>query len=228
MSDHSNRIKLEDQWKAVLGNEFSKPYMQKLRKFLLAEKSSGKQIFPPGDEILQAFNLTPFANVKAVIIGQDPYHGPGQAHGLCFSVKPDVRVPPSLVNIYKELEDDLQIPPPSHGYLKAWAERGVLLLNAVLTVERNKPASHQNQGWEEFTDQAIKELNDRREHLVFILWGAYAQQKGRVIDREKHLVIESSHPSPYSANRGFLGSKPFSKTNHYLQSKGMVPIDWRL
>ncbi len=185
-------------------------------------------IFPPGDEIFLAFNCTPFENVKVVILGQDPYHGPGQAHGLSFSVPVGVRPPPSLMNIYKELKADLQIPPPSHGNLKAWAEQGVLLLNAVLTVEKNRPASHQSQGWEQFTDAAVKVLNDQRTHLVFILWGAYAQQKGKIIDRQKHCVIESPHPSPFSANRGFFGSRPFSRSNAYLVQNGIAPIDWHL
>lgn len=221
-------IQLEDQWKNQLKDEFAKPYMETLRNFLISEKQKGKTIFPSGPEIFSALNLTPFNHVKVVILGQDPYHGPGQAHGLSFSVKPGVPIPPSLVNIYKELRDDLKITPPSHGYLEHWAKEGVLLLNAVLTVENGKAASHQNRGWEQFTDRIVSELNNSLNNLVFILWGSYAQRKGKVIDPNKHLIINSPHPSPLSAHRGFLGSKPFSKTNDYLQSKGISPINWAL
>ncbi len=221
-------IKLESSWKSTLDHEFTKPYMASLRAFLLKEKKAGKTIFPRGEEYFAALNTTPFDQVKVVIIGQDPYHGPGQAHGLCFSVKPGVPAPPSLVNIYKELKSDLGINPPSHGYLLDWAKQGVLLLNAVLTVQAGMAASHQGKGWEQFTDAIVHALNDQREGLVFVLWGAYAQKKGAFINRQKHLVIEGPHPSPLSAHRGFLGSKPFSKINAYLRSLGHAEIDWSL
>ena len=221
-------IKLEESWKAILEPEFSKEYMQVLRTFLQQEKTAGKQIYPKGGEYFRAMDLTPFEQVKVVIIGQDPYHGPGQAHGLSFSVRPDVRIPPSLVNMYKELEDDLGIPPARHGFLEHWAEQGVLLLNAVLTVEHKQAASHQGQGWEEFTDRVIAAINEHRKHVVFILWGSYAQKKGRIIDTQKHLVLKSVHPSPLSAYRGFFGSKPFSQANAYLAEHGQQPVDWRL
>ena len=221
-------IKLEESWKAVLQPEFDKEYMQVLRGFLQQEKAAGKQIYPQGGEYFRAMDLTPFEKVKVVILGQDPYHGPGQAHGLSFSVRPDVRIPPSLVNMYKELESDLGIPPANHGFLEHWAEQGVLLLNAVLTVEHKQAASHQGQGWEEFTDRVIAELNEHREHIVFILWGSYAQKKGRFIDTQKHLVLKSVHPSPLSSYRGFFGSKPFSQTNTYLEANGLEPIGWQI
>lgn len=224
----SEQIKLQASWKQRLLPEFSKSYMGELRQFLRAEKQLGKEIFPKGDEYFNALNSTPFDKVKVVILGQDPYHGPGQAHGLCFSVQRDVRQPPSLKNIFKELQDDLGIQPPKHGYLQAWAEQGVLLLNSVLTVEAGKAGSHQNRGWEQFTDRVVQCLNEQGEGLVFMLWGSYAQAKGQFIDQNKHLVIKSSHPSPLSAHRGFLGSKPFSRANEYLQSKGQLPINWTL
>ncbi len=222
------RIQMEEQWKKQLLVEFEKDYMQNLRVFLLKEQKSGKVIYPPNNRIFSAFNSTPFENVKVVIIGQDPYHGQGQAHGLCFSVPIGVKTPPSLVNIYKELKNDLGIKIPPHGNLQKWADQGVLLLNAVLTVENDKAASHQNKGWELFTDAAIRSLNEHHKNLVFILWGSYAQKKGSFIDRNKHYVVESVHPSPLSAHRGFFGSKPFSKTNNYLFSKGLRPIDWEI
>lgn len=221
-------MKLEPGWKKVLKGEFDKPYMKALKEFLRRELDAGKKIYPRPSEIFNAFNHTPFDEVKVVILGQDPYHGEGQAHGLSFSVKPGVRIPPSLLNIYKELHSDLKIPRATHGYLKAWADQGVLLLNATLTVEAETAGSHQKKGWEEFTDKAIQSLSENREGLVFVLWGAYAQKKGAVIDRTKHLVIESHHPSPLSASRGFLGSKPFSRVNAYLQQSGKTEIDWRL
>lgn len=224
----SDSVKMEASWKRELIGEFSKSYMQKLRQFLKSELDAGHQIYPKPSEIFAAFDHTPFDQVKVVILGQDPYHGPGQAHGLCFSVRPQVTPPPSLVNIYKELKDDLGIERPDHGYLVSWADQGVLLLNSVLTVQQGKPASHQGRGWEEFTDKAIHVLAEKRERLVFVLWGAYAQKKGAFIDRKKHLVIESPHPSPFSAARGFLGSHPFSKINHYLEANGTKPIDWQL
>lgn len=221
-------IKLEESWKDALAPEFAKGYMAQLREFLREELAAGKTIFPKGNEYFAALDHTPVDKVKVVILGQDPYHGPGQAHGLCFSVQPGVAVPPSLVNIYKEMEDDLGITPPGHGCLLAWADRGVLLLNSVLTVQAHNAASHQGRGWETFTDAIVAELNDKHDNLVFILWGSYAQKKGAKIDQKRHLVIKSPHPSPLSSYRGFFGSKPFSKTNAYLQAKGKTPIDWQL
>lgn len=223
-----DRIKLEPQWKEALKDQFELPYMQTLKQFLFQEKSSGKIIFPPGDDIFSAFNLTPLDHVKVVIIGQDPYHGPNQAHGLCFSVKKGIPAPPSLVNIYKELESDMGIQPPQHGFLEAWAKQGILMLNAVLTVESGKAGSHQNRGWETFTDRVIEILNQRKENIVFILWGAYAKKKGEKIDRKKHMVLYAPHPSPLSSYRGFFGSKPFSKTNDYLRSKEIAEINWSI
>lgn len=202
--------------------------MQALRAFLQAEKKQGKQIYPPGELIFNALNTTPFDRVKVVILGQDPYHGPGQAHGLSFSVMPGVPAPPSLQNIFKELEADLGIARASHGCLQSWAEQGVLLLNAVLTVEKFKAASHQGKGWERFTDRIVAELNKKREQLVFLLWGSYAQKKGQIIDRDRHLVLQSTHPSPLSAHRGFLGCRHFSQANAYLEKQGLEPIDWAL
>jgi uracil-DNA glycosylase len=224
----TNTIKLDPSWKAELESEFQKPYMRDLRAFLKAEYERHKVIYPRGGEYFAAMDLTPFDQVKVVILGQDPYHGPGQAHGLCFSVRPGVDPPPSLVNIYKELNNDLGLPRPPHGHLEAWARQGVLLLNSVLTVEHGLAASHAGKGWEAFTDRIIALLNDRREHLVFVLWGGYAQRKGQLIDRQKHLVIATPHPSPLSASRGFFGSKPFSKINAYLKQTGQAEVDWRL
>lgn len=221
-------IKLEETWKFALEEEFDSPYMADLKKFLVAEKQAGKQIFPKGAEYFRALDLTPLDEVKVVILGQDPYHGAGQAHGLCFSVQPGVRTPPSLVNIYKEMQADLGIAPAKHGFLEHWAEQGVLLLNSVLTVEEGKAAAHQGQGWEKFTDAVIRTVNDECDGVVFILWGAYAQKKAAFVDQERHLVLKSAHPSPLSAHNGFLGSRPFSKTNEYLQSIGKDPVDWQL
>lgn len=221
-------VKIEPSWKRELIEEFSQPYMQQLRTFLKAEIDAGRKIYPRPNEIFNAFNHTPFEKVKVVILGQDPYHGPGQAHGLCFSVRPGVTPPPSLINIFKELHSDVGIPRPDHGYLVSWADQGVLLLNSVLTVRQGQPASHQKRGWERFTDKAIHLLAEKRENLAFVLWGAYAQRKGEFIDRKKHLVIEAPHPSPLSASRGFFGSRPFSKINAYLEAHGEKPIDWRL
>lgn len=221
-------IQLHPSWLKVLEAEFQQPYMQALRAFLLEEKQKGKTIYPPGDRIFNALNSTPFDEVKVVVLGQDPYHGPNQAHGLCFSVMPGVPIPPSLRNIYKELEADLGIQMPAHGCLQAWAEQGVLLLNATLTVERGKAGSHQGKGWEEFTDAVVARLNEEREGLVFILWGSYAQRKGEFIDRQRHLVLQAPHPSPFSANRGFFGCRHFSKTNDYLRSQGKTPVNWQL
>ena len=221
-------IRLEDSWKQVLAAEFGAEYMQTLRQFLREEKARGKQIFPPGEEIFSALNTTPVDSTKVVILGQDPYHGSGQAHGLCFSVKKGIALPPSLLNIYKELQSDVGFVPPKHGSLTHWAEQGVLLLNAVLTVEAGRAASHQGVGWERFTDQIVKILNEQKSGLVFILWGSYAQKKGAMIDRRKHLVLQSPHPSPLSASRGFFGNRHFSQTNAYLASQGKTAIDWQL
>jgi uracil-DNA glycosylase len=221
-------IKLAESWKKFLIEEFEKPYMTDLKKFLKNEKLTKKTVFPPGPLIFNALNTTDFEKVKVVILGQDPYHGPSQAHGLSFSVPQGVRKPPSLLNIFKELHDDLKIPIPEHGDLSSWAKQGVLLLNATLTVQASKAGSHQNKGWELFTDKIIHVLNDNKENLVFMLWGSFAQKKGQFIDRKKHLVLESVHPSPLSAYRGFLGCKHFSKANAYLKSKGIKPIDWSI
>lgn len=219
---------LDPSWQQALGAEFEKPYMQNLRAFLKAEKASGKVIFPPGAQIFNAFNHTPFDKVRVVIIGQDPYHGPGQAHGLSFSVQPGVRLPPSLMNIFKEIESDLGIHMSGSGDLTPWADQGVLLLNATLTVEQANAGSHQGKGWEEFTDAAIRALNEQRQGLVFVLWGSYAQKKGAVIDPRKHLVLKSPHPSPLSAHRGFFGNHQFSRINDYLISQGQAPVNWQL
>lgn len=219
---------LHPSWQAVLGSELEQPYMHNLREFLKAEKAAGKVIFPPGPQIFNAFNHTPFQQVRVVIIGQDPYHGPGQAHGLSFSVQPGVKIPPSLVNIFKEIEGDLGLRMSGSGDLTPWADQGVLLLNATLTVEQANAGSHQGKGWEQFTDVAIRALNEQREGLVFVLWGSYAQKKGAVIDPQKHLVLKSVHPSPLSAHRGFFGNRQFSRINDYLISRGEAPIQWQL
>ncbi len=223
----NNTIDLEPGWLHQLEHEFEQPYMQQLKQFLLQEQQQ-KVIYPKGGDIFNAFNSTPFDQVKIVILGQDPYHGPEQAHGLCFSVKHGVQSPPSLVNIYKEMARDLQIPIAPHGCLQSWADQGVLLLNATLTVEHSRAGSHQGKGWETFTDRAIQCLNENRQHLVFLLWGSYAQKKGQFIDRHKHLVLKSPHPSPLSAHRGFLGNGHFSKANDYLQQQGIAPVNWQL
>jgi len=219
---------LRNDWKGLLADEFEKEYMLTLLTFLKQEKALGKKIYPSEDDYFSALNATAFESVKVVILGQDPYHGEGQAHGLSFSVKPGVKVPPSLMNIYKELQMDLGVMPVDHGYLLPWAEQGVLLLNSVLTVEASKAGSHQNKGWEVFTDKIIELINEKHEGVVFMLWGAYAQKKGRHIDREKHCVLESVHPSPLSAYRGFLGCQHFSKANKYLTHIGKKPIKWAL
>ncbi len=219
-------MNLASDWQAHLADEFNKDYMQRLREFLVQEKEALKVIFPHSNDCFNALNETPFEQVKVVILGQDPYHGPNQAHGLSFSVKPGIKTPPSLVNIYKELEADLNIPIANHGYLINWARQGVLLLNSVLTVEASKAGSHQNKGWETFTDQVIQLINEHHQGVVFMLWGSYAQKKGRHIDRSKHCVLESVHPSPLSAYRGFFGCGHFSKANQYLESIGKAPIDW--
>ncbi len=222
-------VRIEESWKAVLQSEFDKPYFEILTDFVRQEYQT-KQIFPPSGKIFQAFDACPFDQVKVVIIGQDPYHEPGQAHGLCFSVNPGIPVPPSLVNIYKEIESDLGTPSVcarnGSGYLQYWAEQGVLLLNATLTVEAHKAGSHQNKGWESFTDAAIQALATQREHLVFMLWGSYAQKKGAYIDSRKHLILKTVHPSPLSAYRGFFGCKHFSQANNYLIRHGKSPIIW--
>ena len=202
--------------------------MQKLRQFLIHEKQAGKVIYPESDDIFNSMNLTSFADVKVVIIGQDPYHGPGQSHGLCFSVKPGVKIPPSLRNIYQEIHQDLGLPICKHGYLKSWAEQGVLLLNSVLTVEKKMAGSHQGKGWEHFTDAIIAVLNKEHSGLVFLLWGSYAQKKGKIIDQNRHLILQSVHPSPLSAHRGFFGNHHFSKSNAYLEQQGKTAIDWGL
>lgn len=219
--------KIDASWKEVLMNEFEKDYFKKLTEFVQNEYNT-KTIYPPQSEIFSAFDFTPFENVKVVILGQDPYHGEGQANGLSFSVADGIKLPPSLRNIYKELKDDVGIEISTSGNLESWAKQGVLLLNATLTVEATKAGSHQKKGWETFTDAVIQKLSDQKENLVFILWGAYAQKKGAKIDRNKHFVIESAHPSPLGAYRGFWGSKPFSTTNQFLKSKNITEIDWQI
>jgi uracil-DNA glycosylase len=219
---------LEESWQKVLGLEFEQPYMKQLKDFLRQEKDQKKIIYPKSVNVFHAFALTPFDAVKVVILGQDPYHGPNQAHGLCFSVLPGVPLPPSLQNIYKELQTDLNIPRTSHGCLDNWAKQGVLLLNSVLTVERGKAGAHQGRGWETFTDRVITILNEQKTGLVFILWGSYAQKKGQFIDSNRHYVLKAPHPSPFSAHQGFFGSRPFSAANTFLQTKGQSPIDWRV
>ena len=223
-----DRIKLEPSWKARIGDYLQRDDMQSLAAFLRQRKAAGARIYPPGAEIFAAFEATPFDAVKVVVLGQDPYHGPGQAHGLCFSVRPGVDVPPSLLNIYKQLERDTGFVRPDHGYLMDWARRGVLLLNSVLTVEAGQAGSHQGRGWEGFTDHVVDTLNREREGLVFLLWGSYAQKKGAVIDTGRHRVLKAPHPSPLSAHRGFLGCGHFSKANEYLVRRGLKPIDWSL
>ncbi|WP_321324832.1 uracil-DNA glycosylase [Thiomicrorhabdus sp.] len=229
MINSDSNIKLDSSWLSYLEKEFNQPYMQALKAFLVNEKDQGKTILPKGNQWFNALNSTPLESVKVVILGQDPYPTVGHAHGLCFSVQPEVKpLPKSLLNINKELADDLGVNNQHTGNLQPWAEQGVLLLNAVLTVEAGKTNAHQNKGWEQFTDAVIQTINDQTEHTVFILWGAYAQKKGKMIDRNKHLVIESPHPSPLSAYRGFFGSKPFSKANQYLLENHRSAIDWQL
>lgn len=224
-----DKVQLETSWKYGLSDFLLSPQMDELRDFLVSEKQAQKEIYPPSSLIFNAFNTTPLAQVKVVILGQDPYHGPNQAHGLSFSVQRGVALPPSLRNIFHELHADVGVEIPRHGDLTHWAEQGVLLLNSVLTVEAGQPTSHQKRGWENFTDNVIDVLNEQREHIVFILWGAYAQRKGQRIDPNKHLILKAAHPSPLAANRGgFFGCKVFSKTNNYLKHNGIEPINWQL
>ncbi|MBT4523095.1 MAG: uracil-DNA glycosylase [Halieaceae bacterium] len=224
----AREIQLERSWLAHLAEEFDQPYMQQLRAFLAAEKKAGKRIFPPGQEFFATFSHTPLDQVKVVILGQDPYHGEGQAHGLCFSVQPGVKTPPSLLNIFKEIQAELGHPVPDHGHLAAWADQGVLLLNSVLSVECARAASHQGRGWETFTDRVIELINRERKGVVFLLWGSYAQRKGAYIDESRHCVLKAPHPSPLSAHRGFFGCGHFAATNAFLDANGKPGIDWRL
>lgn len=219
---------LRSEWQMPLQAEFDADYMARLRAFLMAEKAAGKTIYPKGSEWFRALELTPPKDVRVVILGQDPYHGPGQAHGLCFSVRPGVRVPPSLANIYKELEADLAIPRARHGFLEHWAQQGVLLLNSVLTVEAGQAASHAGKGWERFTDAVVRIVSEGDHPVAFLLWGAHAQRKAAAVDRDRHLVLTAAHPSPLSAHSGFLGSRHFSKVNGWLTRQGLPPIDWAL
>ena len=221
-------VNLHASWLNALQPQFEADYMMALRAFLVAERDAGKRIFPKGSEWFHALDATPLDQVRVVILGQDPYHGDGQAHGLCFSVKPGVPPPPSLVNIYKELKSDLGLLPPRHGFLEHWAQQGVLMLNAVLTVEAHRAASHQGKGWEHFTDAVIREVNALPHPVVFILWGNYAQKKAAFVDGSRHLVLKSAHPSPLSAHNGFFGSRPFSRANAFLREKGLAEIDWQL
>ena len=233
----NDRVKLEGSWKEALGTEFDADYMVTLRQFLVAEKRARREVYPPGGDIFRALDATPLDRVKVVIIGQDPYHGPGQAHGLCFSVPPGVAAPPSLVNIFQEINDDMaddDVPgggydrsiPPGKACLTAWAEQGVLLLNSVLTVTKGRAGSHQGKGWETFTDRVVELVNRERDNVVFLLWGSYAQKKGAIVDRTRHCVLTAPHPSPLSAHRGFFGCRHFSATNHYLVENGVLPINW--
>jgi len=227
MSHPADRVKIEEGWKEALMSEWGKPYFQKLRAFLVEEMQAGHTVYPPASLIFNAFNLTPFDQVKVVIIGQDPYHNPGEAHGLCFSVPKGVRVPPSLRTVYKELQDDVGFTIPNHGNLEAWAQQGVLLLNAMLTVRAGQAGSHQRRGWEEFTSAVIRELNARKEGLVFLLWGRYARDKGAIVDPTRHHVLQAAHPSPL-ARGAFFGSRHFSQTNALLQAQGKAPINWQV
>jgi uracil-DNA glycosylase len=221
-------VKIEPEWGAALQAEFEKPYFKEIVQFLKDEMAAGKTIYPAGPDIFSGFTLTPFSKVKVVVIGQDPYHGAGQAHGLSFSVKKGVTIPPSLMNMYKELKADLNIDHPGHGYLAQWAEQGVLMLNASLTVEASKPMSHAKIGWEQFTNAVIQTVSDKLDGVVFLLWGRFAQQKEALINTEKHFILKSAHPSPFSATSGFFGSRPFSETNKILKQEGKEPINWKL
>jgi uracil-DNA glycosylase len=223
----SKKVQIHDSWYQVLESEFERPYFLQLKEFLIAERRQFV-VYPPGPLIFQAFNSTPFHEVKVVLIGQDPYHGAGQAEGLSFSVPRGIKPPPSLINIFKEMKEDLGLDPPTHGHLGSWASQGVLLLNAVLTVRAGQPGSHRAKGWEQFTDQVIRVLSEQREHLVFFLWGKYAQEKASLIDESKHLLLRAAHPSPYSAAAGFFGCRHFSKANAYLTQHGIRPINWKL
>jgi uracil-DNA glycosylase len=223
-----NNVQIEESWKALLADEFEQPYFFALKQFLKQEKENGATIYPPGSLIFNAYHLTPVDQVKVVIIGQDPYHGPGQAHGLCFSVPDGVKPPPSLLNIFREIEEDCGVSMSGSGNLTPWARQGVFLLNAILTVRRGEPTSHQGKGWETFTRATIRRLSERREGLVFLLWGKYAQGTAQWVDRERHYIFEAAHPSPYSAHKGFFGCHHFSRTNEVLQAQNHHPIDWRL
>lgn len=222
----NRHVEIEAGWKSVLENEFDQAYFDQIKAFILHEKAQGKIVYPPGNLLFNAFNLTPFNAVKVVIIGQDPYHGPGQAHGLSFSVPFGIKTPPSLQNIYKEIEQDLGFPIPPHGNLETWAKQGVLLLNAVLTVNAGEPASHKAAGWENFTNAVIYHLSKQRNNLVFLLWGRFAQEKELLIDSTKHCILKAAHPSPFSAHQGFMGCKHFSKANAYLTANGIAPVSW--
>lgn len=224
----SEKIRLEAGWKAALSSEFEQDYFRAIKAFILGQKALGKEVYPPGSLMFNAFELTPFDDVKVVIIGQDPYHGPGQAQGLSFSVPKGVKTPPSLQNIFKEIEQDLGLQAPHHGNLEKWARQGVLLLNAVLSVNAGEPASHKAAGWENFTNAVIHHLSQQKSHLVFLLWGKFAQDKELLIDAQKHLILKAPHPSPFSAYQGFLGCRHFSKTNEYLIRQGIAPIDWQI
>ncbi|MCH2341051.1 uracil-DNA glycosylase [Pseudomonas sp. NPDC047963] len=226
--NQDDRVKLEDSWKAALKEEFEQPYMKQLGEFLRREKAAGKVIYPPGPLIFSALNSTPLEQVRVVILGQDPYHGAGQAHGLCFSVQPGVAPPPSLQNIFKELKRDLNLDVPSHGYLQYWADQGVLMLNTSLTVEQGMAGSHAKMGWQRLTNRIIEVISEKRSDVVFLLWGAHAQSKAKLIDPTRHLLLKSVHPSPLSAHRGFIGNGHFSRTNQFLKQRGLEPIDWKL
>lgn len=220
-------IKLPDSWQNMLGSEFSKPYFQKLADFVAAERQA-HTVFPPESDVFSAFELTPYDQVNVLLLGQDPYHDDNQAHGLCFSVRPGIKTPPSLVNMYKELHSDLGLPIPKHGYLVDWAKQGMLMLNAVLTVRAHTPNSHKDRGWETFTDAVIQKVNEKSEPVIFVLWGSYAQKKSKLIDSSRHKIIQSAHPSPLSARNGFFGSKPYSQINELLRSMGKPEINWQL
>jgi uracil-DNA glycosylase len=225
---NTREIKLHPSWLGPLQDEFDKPYMGELKQFLMAQREKGRTIFPKAGNWFRALDLTPLDKVRVVILGQDPYHGEGQAHGLCFSVMPGVRPPPSLVNIFKEMQSDLGVRPSRHGFLEHWASQGVLLLNSVLTVEMGQAASHREKGWERFTDAVIRLVNAKSEPVVFMLWGSYAQKKAAFVDTSRHLVLKAPHPSPLSAHSGFFGCRHFSKANAFLEERGLEPIDWAL
>lgn len=227
MPETASNVQIHESWKNVLKDEFQQPYFSGIKQFILEQKKKGKTVYPPGSLIFNAFNLTPFSELKVVIIGQDPYHGAGQAHGLCFSVQHGIQPPPSLINIFKEIKNDLGIEPPAHGNLEKWAKQGVLLLNTSLTVNAGEPNSHTGCGWRTFTDAVIKKISEQKNSVVFLLWGKFAQEKEALIDTTKHLVLKAAHPSPYSADR-FFGCRHFSKTNEWLKQKGMSEIDWSL